>query len=167
MRRRYRRNPGLGGFGGGLVRTIVRGAQDGLVVTLGSGLTNLISSKVPVGQTSTAAQAAVQLAVGTAGAMVMRKVTRSDRVAAMYLAGAYSNILRKLLAPVPVIGPALSGVGTYYMPSPIRATSAGMSAYPRLRPSNSVAGYPAAGGAAPALASDDVDSGFAVGMADE
>ncbi len=100
--------------GGGIVRTLVQGAQDGLAVTLGSGVTNFISSKVPFGQSTTVGKSATQLLVGTVLGPVVKKVTKSDRLAAMFVAGAYSNVIRGLLANVEPLKPFL---GVYVQPT--------------------------------------------------
>jgi hypothetical protein len=98
---------------GGLVKQLTQGLKDGLAVTAGIGVTNFAASKVPFGQGSVVGRALTQLGLGLAGAMVVRKVTKSDRAAAFYAAGAFSNVIRPLLAPLPVIGVAFAGVGTY------------------------------------------------------
>lgn len=125
-RRSYRRNPGVGVSGGGIVRTLVQGAKDGLAVSLGRGVTKLVAQRIPFGQTSTVGQAGMQLLVGTVLAMAIKKVVRSDRVSAMFLAGAYSNVIQTALAPVPVLGPALSGVASWP-----RVNGGAVSAWPQ------------------------------------
>ncbi len=129
--RRHRRNPGFSG--GGILRQIMRGATDGLAVTAGSGLTNYVSAKIPFGQTSTIGQAATQLIVGTGLGMVVKKVTRSERAAAFFIAGAYANVIRKLAASTP-LAPFLSGVGVYPRPAAVgvypRPKLAGWAAAP-------------------------------------
>ena len=99
------------------MKTITRGAIDGFSVTLGRGITRLVASKIPFGQTSTVGQGAMQILVGTGLAMAVRKVTKSERAAAFFLAGAFSNVIQGFLAPVPVLGPMVQG---------------GLSAYPQL-----------------------------------
>ncbi len=106
--------------------TVVQGAKDGFMVTLGRGLTKMVSTKIPFGQTSTVGQSAVQLLVGTGLAMAVKKVLRSERAGAMFLAGAYSNVIQTALAPVPVLGPALSGVASWP-----RIAGGGVSSWPR------------------------------------
>lgn len=101
----------------------MRGATDGLAVTAGSGLTNYVSAKIPFGQTSMIGQAATQLIVGTGLGMVVKKVTRSERAAAFFIAGAYANVIRKLAASTP-LAPFLSGVGVY-------PRAGGVGVYPR------------------------------------
>lgn len=126
---RHRRNPGFSARG--VLGQITRGAMDGLTVTLGSGLTNYAASKVPVGQTTALGRGATQIALGLLGGMIVRKVTRSDRAAAFYVAGAFQNVLRPVLAGLPVLGPALGSyyrgpaVGSYY-----RGPDAGLSGFP-------------------------------------
>lgn len=110
--RRYRRNPGLGGSSG-IVKMLVAGVKDGFVVTLGRGVTKLVASKIPFGQTSAIGTGAMQLLVGAGLAYGVRKVTKSERTAAFFLAGAASNVIQTLLAPIPVLGPALSGVDSW------------------------------------------------------
>lgn len=109
--RRYRRNPSIST--GGIVRTLVQGLKDGFTVTLGRGVTNLVASRIPFGQTSPVGQGAVQLGVGIGLSMLVRAVTKSERQAALFLAGATSNVLQRVLAPVPIIGPAVGGVSAY------------------------------------------------------
>lgn len=110
-RRSYRRNPVVSG--GGIVRTLVQGAKDGLAVSLGRGVTKIVAQRIPFGQSTAVGQAGVQLLVGTVLAMAIKKLTRSERVSAFFLAGAYSNVIQTALAPVPVLGPALSGVASW------------------------------------------------------
>lgn len=115
-RRSFRRNPGFSG--GGILRQIMRGAGDGLAVTAGQGLTNYVSAKIPFGQSTTIGQSATQLVVGTALGMAVKKITRSERAAAFFVAGAYSNVIRKLAASTP-LAPFLSGVGVYPRPATV------------------------------------------------
>lgn len=148
-RRRYRRNPGFGG--GGLLKGIIRGAGDGLAVTVGSGLTRFVASKIPFGQSTTIGQSAVQLVVATFSAPLVKKAV-GERAAAFYLAGAYADVIKKLAMPLPVVGPLLNGVGVYP-----RATPVGL--YPRAR-LNGLNGrpnaFPAAGGVFGRDTSDDL-----------
>jgi len=125
-RRRHHRNPGSGFGGGSILRSIIRGAGDGLAVAAGGGLTNYVASKIPFGQTTTIGQAATQLVVGTGLGLVVKKITKSDRAAAMFVAGAYANVIRKLAAATP-LAPFLSGVGVYP-----RAAAVGVYPRPRL-----------------------------------
>lgn len=115
-RRRYRRNPGFGT--GGILKSIIRGAGDGLAVTLGSGLTRFVASKIPVGQSTTVGQSAVQVAVATLAAPLVKKAA-GERAAAFFLAGAYADVIRKLAMPLPVVGPLLNGVGVYPRATPV------------------------------------------------
>lgn len=91
----------------------MQGAQDGLAVTFGSGVTNFVSSKVPFGQSTPVGRGATQLLVGTLLGPVVRKLTRSDRLAAMFVAGAYSNVVRQALSNVAPLQPFL---GVYVQP---------------------------------------------------
>lgn len=125
-RRRIRRNPGLGG---GVIKTLVQGAKDGFTVTVGRGLTKYVAGKIPFGGTSTIAQGAMQILVGAGLAMAVRKVTKSERTAAFFLAGAFSNVIQTQLAAVPGIGPMLSGgVGSWPRVGP------GVGSWPRALP---------------------------------
>lgn len=145
--RRYRRNPGIGT--GNVMRMVTQGVKDGFAVTLGSGLNNFLSAKVPFGQTSAIGQGAVQLLVGTVSGMLVKKLTRSDRFAAFYVAGAYSNVIKKALGNVPGIGGMLSGVGSYYQPA---LPAGGMGSYFR-QPAPALSGWAGApGGAVSAFA---------------
>lgn len=151
-RRSYRRNPAISS--GGIVRTLVQGAKDGLAVSLGRGVTKIVAQRIPFGQSTAVGQAGMQLLVGTLLAMAIKKVVRSDRVSAFFLAGAYSNVIQTALAPIPVLGPALSGVASW------PRVSTGVSAWPTRAlpaaadtgPSNSVArrdAFPSALGSYP------------------
>jgi hypothetical protein len=122
---------------------VVQGAKDGLAVTLGRGLTKYVAGKIPFGQTSTIGQGAMQIAIGTALAMVVKKVTRSDRAGAMFLAGAYSNVLQTALAGVPVIGASLSGVSSWpRVPATVSAWPKALPAAAVSTPSNAALGQP-------------------------
>lgn len=131
-RRRYRRNPGISGVGGGIVKQLVQGLKDGFVVSFGRGITGMVSSKIPLG-TSAPAKGAVQLLIGTGLAMVVRKVTKSERTAAFFAAGAASMAITTALAPMlpASIAPLLGGFGSYVpavrMASYPRALNAGAS----------------------------------------
>lgn len=111
----------------------MQGAQDGLAVTLGSGVTNFVASKIPFGQSTTVGQGATQLLVGTLLGPVVKKLTRSDRAASMFVAGAYSNVIRTALAKTPLqpflgvyVQPQL---GTYVqMPRRLQGWAGGASA---------------------------------------
>jgi hypothetical protein len=123
-RRRYRRNPGFSG--GGIVKMVTRGVQDGVVVLAGRGITNLVAAKVPFANTTAAGRGAVKLATGLALSIGIRKVFKSERVAAFFLAGAVSSVLEPFAAKIPVIGPALTGTASWPMlsawpVSPVRA----------------------------------------------
>lgn len=111
-RRRYRRNPSIGTRG--FVNTLMQGAKDGFAVTLGSGLNNYLVSKIPFGTSTDVGKSALQLLVGTLSGMVVKKLTRSDRFAAFYVAGAYSNVIRQAMTKLPTVGPSFAGIGTYY-----------------------------------------------------
>ncbi len=111
-RRHYRRNPGLGT--NAVMRTVVQGVKDGFAVTLGQGINNFVTSKIPFGQTTTIGKGAMQLLVGTLSGVLIKKVTKSERFASFYVAGAYSNVIRTALQQVPGVGGFLSGVGEYY-----------------------------------------------------
>lgn len=150
--RSYRRNPSFSG--GGVVRQAVQGFKDAFVVTLGSGLTNLAASKVPFAQNTAIGRYATQALVGLGGAMLVRKVTKSERAAAFYLAGAFSNIVRPVVSQVPVLGPAL-GVGSYYRALP---SGNGMGSYFRANQNAALNGWPSSTDA-PAIerATDDAD----------
>lgn len=113
-------------MGGGIVKMMIQGAKDGFAVTVGRGVTKLIAQKIPFGQTSAIGQGAVQLLVGTGLAMAVRNITKSERTAAFVLAGAFSNVIQTALAPVPVLGPALSGVASWP-----RMAAPNMGAWPR------------------------------------
>lgn len=109
---------------------MIQGAKDGFIVTLGQGVTNLVAAKIPFGQTSTVGKGAMQLLIGTAGAMVVKKVLKSERAAAFYLAGAYSNVIKQALSGVPVLGPALAGVGVYPQLGRVGVYPRALSAWP-------------------------------------
>lgn len=113
----------------------IRGLTDGLSVTAGQAITNLAVSKIPFGQATPVGQNALKLAVGLVGAMGVKKFTKSDRVAAFYLAGVTNDIYRHLFAGVPVVGAALAGVGTYPM-----LTAGRVGTYPRPRALSGYAG---------------------------
>lgn len=120
---RYNKNPNTAK---GVLAYMVEGAKDGLLVVVGRGVTKMVAQKIPIPQTSIVASAAVQLAVGLGLAMAVRKITKSDRHASMFLAGAYSNVIQSALAPLPVIGPILSGVSSWP-----RMDAGIMSSWPR------------------------------------
>lgn len=130
-RRHYRRNPGLSLGGGGILRSILKGAGDGLAVAAGGGLTSYVAGKIPFGQTTTIGRSATQIVVGTVLGQVVKKLTRSERAAAFFTAGAYANVIRTLAANTPA-APFLSGVGVY--------PRAAIGVYPRPR----LAGWAAA-----------------------
>ncbi len=106
--RKHRRNPGMSG---GVVKMLVQGLKDGAVVAVGRGVTKLVAGKIPFGQTSAIGKGAMQLLVGVLSAMAVKKISKSDRMTAFYLAGATSGVISALAADVPVIGPMLGDGG--------------------------------------------------------
>lgn len=100
--------------------------MNGLAVAAGGGITNYVAAKIPFGQSTTVGKAATQIVVGTGLGLVVRKVTKSERLAAMFVAGAYANVIRTLAASTP-LAPFLSGVGVYP-----RAAAVGVYPRPRL-----------------------------------
>lgn len=102
----------------------MQGVKDGFAVTLGSGVNNFVVSKIPFGQTTTIGQGAMQLLIGTLSGVLIKKVTKSDRFASFYVAGAYSNVIKKALQQVPGVGGMLSGVGAYYQGPAVRGVGA-------------------------------------------
>lgn len=119
MRRRHRRNPSFGT--GSLLRQAQQGVTGGLAVLAGGGLSRLVASKVPFGQTSAIGRGLTQIVTGTVLGMVTKKVTRSERLAAFVVAGAYADVIRQNAASIPVVGQFLSGLGVY--PSVLRPAS--------------------------------------------
>lgn len=109
----------------GILSYAMEGAKDGLMVVVGRGVTKMVAQKIPIGQNTMVASAAVQIGVGLVLAMAVRKITKSDRHASMFLAGAYSNVIQSAVAPLPVVGPILGGLSSY------PRMSAGMGDYAR------------------------------------
>lgn len=138
----------------------VQGAKDAFTVTLGSGLTNLIAQKVPFAQNTAVGRYATQALVGLGGAMLVRKITRSERAAAFYLAGAFQNILKPMLAPIPVLGPALSGVGSYYRVG--NGNGDGMGAWFRPAAARALNGWPSSTDAPLTECASDDDNEYAI-----
>lgn len=105
--RRYRRNPGIGGSVKGIGGMLVQGLKDGFVVRLGGGLTKYVSAMVPVGTPGSVTQGAVQLVVGTALSMGVKKFM-GPRAAAFFLAGAAADVIGAFVpSTIPVVGPIL------------------------------------------------------------
>ena len=129
-RRSYRRNP-VGISAKGFLGSVVQGAKDATAVVVGRGVTNLVAQRIPFGQTSAVGQAAVRIIVGTLLAPLVGKITKSPRTASFFLAGAYSDVVAKALAPIPVIGPAVTGLGLYGRGVGVYPR-AGVGVYPRL-----------------------------------
>lgn len=127
-RRSYRRNPIMSGRG--ILKTAMEGAKDGLVVVFGRGITGYVSGKVPIGQTSAVTKAAVNLAVGLGLSYAVKKVSKSERVASMFLAGAFSKVLEPLVGAIPGVGPILAPGGISAWPQ----IPAGVSAWPHALP---------------------------------
>lgn len=121
-RRRYRRNPGIGSGVKGVGGMLVQGLKDGFVVRLGGGLTKYVSAMVPVGTPGSVTQGAVQLVVGTALSMGVKKFM-GPRAASFFLAGAAADVIGAFIPnTIPVVGPilgggALNGFGAY-VPAP-------------------------------------------------
>lgn len=130
-RRSYRRNP-VGISAKGFLGSVVQGAKDATAVVVGRGVTNLVAQRIPFGQTSAVGQAAVRIIVGTLLAPLVGKITKSPRTASFFLAGAYSDVVAKALAPIPVIGPAVTGLGLYGRGVGVYPRAAGVGVYPRL-----------------------------------
>lgn len=130
----------------------MQGVKDGLAVTAGQGLTNFAASKVPFGQTSQLGRGLTQIGLGLLGSFVVKKVTKSDRYASMYAAGAFSNVLKPLLAPIPVVGPSLAGMSSYVQPRRV-------SSYVQPR---QLSGYAAAPAGAPMVGGNGDDANPAV-----
>lgn len=106
-RRHYRRNPGISGSVKGIGGMLVQGLKDGFVVRLGGGLTKYVSAMVPVGTPGSVTQGAVQLVVGTALSMGVKKFM-GPRAAAFFLAGAAADVIGAFVpTTIPVVGPIL------------------------------------------------------------
>ena len=125
-----RRNP-VGISARGFLGNVVQGAKDATAVVVGRGVTNLVAQRIPFGQTSAIGQAAVRIIIGTLLAPLVGKLTKSPRTASFFLAGAYSDVVAKALAPIPVIGPAVTGLGLYGRGVGVYPR-AGVGVYPRL-----------------------------------
>lgn len=93
---------------------VTQGMKDGFAVALGSGVNSFVASKVPFGQTSAIGQGAVKVLTATVTGMLVKKLTRSDRFAAFYVAGAYADVIKGALSGVPVVGQFM---GSYYRPA--------------------------------------------------
>ena len=130
-RRSYRRNP-VGVSARGFLGNVVQGAKDATAVVVGRGVTNLVAQRIPFGQTSAIGQAAVRIIIGTLLAPLVGKITKSPRTASFFLAGAYSDVVAKALAPIPVIGPAVTGLGLYGRGVGVYPRAGGVGVYPRL-----------------------------------
>jgi hypothetical protein len=131
---------------------LVQGLKDGFVVRLGGGLTKYVSSLVPIGTPGSITAGAMELAVGTALAFGVKKVTKSNRMAEFFLAGAAANAIGSIIgtlipASTPLIGPIL-GAGA-------------LNAWPALAPG--VAAWPA-GQPAQMSGWDDYDPNLADGI---
>lgn len=113
---------------------LVRGLKDGFVVRLGGGLTQYVSKMVPIGQGSAVTQGAIQLAVGTALSLGVKKFM-GERAASFFLAGAASQVIGAFIpATIPVVGPILGGgsLGAYPMGAYPALPAARIGSYPRV-----------------------------------
>ena len=108
------------------MKQVTRGLGDGVAIVVGGGLTKFVASKIPYGQTSAIGRGVTQLLVGTLLGTLARKVTKSDRIAAMVIAGAYANVIRENAAAIPGVGGFLAGVGVY------PRVGGGVGVYPRV-----------------------------------
>lgn len=133
-RRRYRRNPGITGSVKGMGGMLVQGLKDGFVVRLGAGLTKYVGTKIPIGTAGSPTQGAVQLVVGTALSLGVKKFM-GQRAAEFFLAGAAADVIGTLIpTTIPVVGPilgagALSSYARLPMGSYARVAPGGVSAY--------------------------------------
>lgn len=138
-RRSVRRNPSFGGST--LLRQVARGFGDGLAITAGGGLSKWAASKVPFGQNTVLGRSVTQIVFGTILGNVARKVTKSERIGAMVIAGAYADVIRQNAASIPGVGGLLAGFGVYPQFAPVRAVGVypravnpGIGVYPQAAP---------------------------------
>ena len=127
-RRTHRRNPLGLPSGRGIMNQLMAGAKDGFVVVLGRGVTGYVANKIPFGQTSAVSKAAINLGVGLGLSYAVRKVSKSERLASFFLAGAFSKVLEPLVGAIPGVGPILAPGGVSAWPQ----LAPGMAAWPQL-----------------------------------
>lgn len=114
---------------------LVQGLKDGFVVRLGGGLTKYVSGMVPIGTPGSVTNGAVQLVVGTALSLGVKKFM-GPRAASFFLAGAAADVIGQFIpSTIPVVGPilgggALNGMGLW----PAALPAARMGAWPRALP---------------------------------
>ncbi len=112
---------------------LVQGLKDGFVVRLGGGLTKYVSNMVPLGTPGSVTKGAVQLVVGTALSMGVKKFM-GPRAASFFLAGAAADVIGQFIpSTIPVVGPilgggALNGMGLW----PAAVPAARLAAWPRV-----------------------------------
>ena len=115
-RRRYRRNPGMGGFSvNGIMHeslAIVKGAG---FVLAGTGLTNVVSSAIPFLNASNAQVAIKKLAIGVGVATVARRMVGPDNARLMGIGAVVPSFQQLLVAQLP-------SLATYFAPTIIVAT---------------------------------------------
>lgn len=113
-RRRFRRNPG-GLSTGGMVRRLQQGVKDALFVTageVGAGLVGGFFPAIPrTGIVGLAVQGVTAIALGE----VTTRFLKNRDGARFVVAGALAKPLKTLMVmlKLPVVSPALSGVGSY------------------------------------------------------
>ena len=116
----------------GIGATLVQGLKDGFVVRLGGGLTKYVSGMVPIGTPGSVTSGAVQLVVGTALSLGVKKFM-GPRAASFFLAGAAADVIGAFIpSTIPIVGPilgqgALNGFGSW----PHALPAARMASWPR------------------------------------